>query len=136
MAFRVNYIDWGRSSFDGGLFRRASVQKARRQARIPRRFDNPPVSFEATLGPSPDNAVEVPGLDLVVTFTASLCELTTKFQRFSKSPAPAGMLSFAWPKNSSGKPTDLNEGIVRRSRRHQDMRYRQCLVRAQIRHQT
>ena len=52
-------------------------------------------------------------LDFAMIFTKSKEELILKFHRVSMQLAPAGVFWVAWPKKSSGVPTDVNENIVR-----------------------
>ncbi|HSB11944.1 MAG TPA: DUF3052 domain-containing protein [Blastocatellia bacterium] len=53
------------------------------------------------------------GLDLVLFFAKSRAELVGNFSRLASKLAPAGMLWIAWPKKSSGIPTDLADYVVR-----------------------
>jgi DUF3052 family protein len=53
-------------------------------------------------------------LDFVFLFCQKRSELTKEFSRMAKRLAPAGVLWVAWPKKTSGVPTDLNENEVRR----------------------
>src|SRR5579864_6195102 len=53
-------------------------------------------------------------LDFVFLFCKKQSELTKEFSRMAKRLAPAGVLWVAWPKKTSGVPTDLNENEVRR----------------------
>jgi len=52
-------------------------------------------------------------LDLVLVFVHSRTELGQIFRRASGVLAPTGMIWAAWPKQSSGLVTDLNEHEVR-----------------------
>jgi hypothetical protein len=52
-------------------------------------------------------------LDVVVYFTDSERVLRRRFETLSRALDPAGGLWIAWPKRSSGVPTDLTEDVVR-----------------------
>jgi hypothetical protein len=58
-----------------------------------------------------------PGLkkpvDFLMVFTESREYLSEDFEHLSKQLTPAGMFWVAWPKKSSGVPTDLDENGVR-----------------------
>ena len=81
-------------------------------------FLNEPSSFRRTLGLLPENLTIFSkprkALDLVVLFVRSQKELTGTFSRCARCLAPTGMLWVAWPKKSSGVPSDLDENVVRR----------------------
>ena len=81
------------------------------------RFVNAPPDFAATLGTLPLGVEQVGGaaknLDLAVLFVAETAALTERFPKVAVRLASAGMLWVAWPKKTSGVPTDLNENIVR-----------------------
>jgi hypothetical protein len=51
--------------------------------------------------------------DVVVYFTKSEKELAKQFQQIAKRLSPAGGLWIAWPKRTSGVPTDLSENRIR-----------------------
>ena len=53
-------------------------------------------------------------LDFVFLFCKKQSELTRQFSRIAKRLAPAGALWVAWPKKTSGVPSELNENEVRR----------------------
>ena len=88
---------------------------------------NPPAGFEAVLGALPDGVVlfdalepdadvpnvDVPNLDVAVLFVTERAELEARFDEVAASLQPAGGLWVAWPKKSSGVPTDLTEDVLR-----------------------
>ena len=51
--------------------------------------------------------------DVIVLFARSSKKLAREFARLRKALDPAGGLWVAWPKKSSGVPTDLTENAVR-----------------------
>jgi hypothetical protein len=75
----------------------------------------PPDGFE--LGPLPE--VEVhrragPGrYDVILAFCPDLATLDRRFVPLTERLETAGGLWVAWPKRSSGVPTDLDENVVR-----------------------
>jgi hypothetical protein len=54
-------------------------------------------------------------LDFVLFFATTGSELTGNFSRLAAKLKPAGMLWIAWPKKASGVPTDLSDGVVRKT---------------------
>jgi hypothetical protein len=54
------------------------------------------------------------GLDVVLLFVVRRAELARRFPRLAGALAPAGGLWVAWPKKSSGVPTDLDFAGVQR----------------------
>ena len=54
-------------------------------------------------------------LDFIFLFAKSRRDLNATLGSAGKALAPAGMLWIAWPKKSSGVPTDLSEDVVRES---------------------
>jgi hypothetical protein len=80
-------------------------------------FSNAPPDFAAALGPLPAGVEHVGGtaknLDLAVLFVTAKTDLEKRFAKLADRLAPAGMLWVAWPKKTSGVPTDVNENIVR-----------------------
>ena len=52
-------------------------------------------------------------LDFVLLFVRSQAKLKNEFSRVAQQLAPAGMLWVAWPKKTSGIPSDLSENEVR-----------------------
>ena len=78
---------------------------------------NHPPSFVRDLGKLPDNAKTSERLsgtaNVIVYFTDKKSALEKDFAGLSSALVPDGMLWISWPKKASGKPTDLNENIVR-----------------------
>lgn len=74
-----------------------------------------PRNLRALLGPLPKSAVVAKdgSLDFAILFVKSRVELAKEFANLRDRLEPAGMLWVAWPKRTSGVPTDLVEGIVR-----------------------
>jgi hypothetical protein len=77
----------------------------------------PPEGFE--LGAMPDG-VEMRAsargpLDVVVLFTTRRADLLRRFAPLARALDPAGRLWVAWPKRSSGVPTDLTFTDVQRT---------------------
>jgi hypothetical protein len=52
-------------------------------------------------------------LDLILLFSKSSATLHVDFANWASRLKPAGMLWVAWPKKSSGVPTDLDENTIR-----------------------
>jgi hypothetical protein len=52
-------------------------------------------------------------LDVIVFFTTKRAQLEKRLVSLSQSLDPAGGLWIAWPKKSSGVPTDMTEDVVR-----------------------
>jgi hypothetical protein len=52
--------------------------------------------------------------DVIVLFARTAAVLSRSFPRMRRSLHDSGGLWVAWPKQASGVPTDLNEGVVRR----------------------
>jgi hypothetical protein len=76
-----------------------------------------PDGFEAQLGSLPDG-VHVRRrsggrIDVAVLFTTRGRDLERRFAGLARSVWPAGSLWVAWPKRSSGVPTDLDENRLR-----------------------
>ncbi|HYZ87663.1 MAG TPA: DUF3052 domain-containing protein [Myxococcales bacterium] len=79
------------------------------------RFLAAPDTFANSLGPLPAAvrfAARGPA-DVVVFFTRQRAELQRRFAELARGLDPAGGLWIAWPKRSSGVPTDLDENLVR-----------------------
>jgi hypothetical protein len=78
---------------------------------------NHPASFVKDLGKFPEGAESSDRLsgkaNVIVYFTGRQAELEKDFSRLSAALVPDGMLWIGWPKKASGRPTDLNENIVR-----------------------
>lgn len=76
-----------------------------------------PDGFESTLGELPDDAVwrrQVrPGLDVVVAFFTSRTTMVREWPKLTAAVAPNGTVWLAWPKRSSGVPTDITEDVLR-----------------------
>lgn len=51
--------------------------------------------------------------DVVVCFCPDLDRLTARWSVLHRRTTVAGALWIAWPKRSSGVPTDLNENVIR-----------------------
>lgn len=78
---------------------------------------NAPEGFEQTLGELPDRVsvrTSARGTaDVVVSFHERRAELARRMPKLRALMDPAAGLWIAWPKRSSGVPTDLTENIVR-----------------------
>ncbi len=78
-----------------------------------------PRGFEATLGDLPDGVTARPvgrgagTFDVIVCFARTVKELAADLGTLPARLDPAGGLWIAWPKKSSGVPTDVTEGEVR-----------------------
>jgi len=76
-----------------------------------------PPGFDGTLGELPlDVAVRRRArgpLDVIVSFHTSRAELERRLPGLKKALDYAGGLWIAWPKRSSGVPTDVTENLVR-----------------------
>jgi len=79
---------------------------------------NEPASFQKHLGKLPDDTVIVEKLsaplDLVVLFVDREKLLAKQFPSLAKKLSSNGMIWVAWPKKSSGVPTDLAFNNVQR----------------------
>jgi hypothetical protein len=79
---------------------------------------NAPADFEKALGVLPQNAQIVKRLsnplDLVMLFVDQEKQLTKQFSSIVSKLTPNGMIWVAWPKKSSGVPTDLTFDRVQR----------------------
>lgn len=77
-----------------------------------------PAGFEKTLGVLPKDTEIVKRLrsplDLVVLFVDQEKQLSKQFASIASKLAPNGMIWVAWPKKSSGVPTDLTFDAVQR----------------------
>jgi hypothetical protein len=78
-------------------------------------FVNPPADFPDTLGSLPDGVTSVSrgSLDFGMVFVTRRRDLAKRFPRVRDRLVSNGMLWIAWPKQSSGAPTDLTENVVR-----------------------
>ena len=78
---------------------------------------NHPRGFLKGLGALPENAKTSDRLsgaaNVIVYFTDKRSALEKDFVGLSSALTQDGMLWIGWPKKASGKPTDLNENIVR-----------------------
>lgn len=80
---------------------------------------NPPSGFEHTLNPLPaglELAATARGpttFDVILLFAPRAAALHRNFDRARARLAPAGGLWIAWPKKTSGVPTDLTEDVIR-----------------------
>jgi hypothetical protein len=72
---------------------------------------NPPEGFQRTLGPLPERAAQERALrgtfDLILLFVSSKKELKGQWTKALSSLKPDGLLWVAYPKKSSGIPSDL-----------------------------
>ena len=79
-------------------------------------LDGAPDGFE--LGPLPDgvtvSARAVSSYDVALLFVRDRARLAKRWEVVHPRVTPAGRLWVAWPKRSSGVPTDLDEDVVRR----------------------
>ena len=78
--------------------------------------DAPP-GFDATLGELPDGVrhadVRETGVDVLVAFHVSREVLEAAFPAQARRIAADGGYWIAWPKRSSGVPTDITEDVLR-----------------------
>ena len=78
---------------------------------------NHPASFLKDLGKLPENVQSSERLtgkaNVIIYLTDKRAALEKDFPGLSSALVPDGMLWIGWPKKASGKPTDLNENIVR-----------------------
>src|SRR5262245_57490615 len=80
-----------------------------------------PPEFQAALGALPPDvarasapgAARSPRHDVAVVFVRARRELEQRFARVIPRMTPAGGVWIAWPKKSSGVPTDVTEDVVR-----------------------
>jgi hypothetical protein len=76
-----------------------------------------PDGFEQTLGELPPGVAvrrRLQGpLDVIVAFYRSRAEFERRLPALTRALDPAGGLWIAWPKRSSGVPTDLTENVIR-----------------------
>lgn len=80
-------------------------------------FPSAPDGFRDLLGELPDG-VSVKAraggpLDVIVFFTRRRAELERRLPALRRALDPAGGLWIAWPKGSSGVPTDMSEDVAR-----------------------
>jgi hypothetical protein len=76
-----------------------------------------PARFRALLDPAPDGITFRTDLrskpDLVVAFFVERARLKARLPALTRAIFPDGGLWFAWPKKTSGVPTDLTGDVVR-----------------------
>ena len=76
-----------------------------------------PDGFEDELEGLPDNVTlkrrAASKAQVVIFFTTKRADLERRFEPLAKSIFPDGSLWIAWPKKSSGVPTDVNENLLR-----------------------
>lgn len=83
-------------------------------------FVNAPKGFKKELGSQPADVKISVGhlpkpLDLIILFTDSSLTLKIEFPILAEKLSANGMLWIAWPKKSSGVPTDLSFDIVQQT---------------------
>jgi hypothetical protein len=54
-----------------------------------------------------------PAANVIVFFTTRRAELERQIERLGEAVRPAGAVWTAWPKRSSGVPTEVDENVVR-----------------------
>jgi hypothetical protein len=80
---------------------------------------NAPPSFPGAIDPLPPLVAVSTNLrgrgpfDVILIFAEDLAGLRARFARLAKRLSRAGGLWVAWPKQTSGVPTDLTENVVR-----------------------
>jgi hypothetical protein len=77
---------------------------------------DPPVGFDDTLGDYGDAVWQkslLAPLDVVVAFFTTRLKLNAAWPKLAKAAAPDGGIWVAWPKKSSGVPTDITENTLR-----------------------
>ena len=79
-----------------------------------------PDGFDELLAPVPEGARIVRHVprqadvaDVAVVFVTTAADLERRFDVVAAALTPAGGLWVAWPKRSSGVPTDLTENVIR-----------------------
>ncbi|MCU1361562.1 MAG: hypothetical protein JWN99_2851 [Ilumatobacteraceae bacterium] len=76
----------------------------------------PPADFTELLGDIGDAVWQqslMPPLDVVVAFHTVREALVKEWPRLTAPMQPAGAVWIAWPKKSSGVPTDITEDVLR-----------------------
>ena len=80
-------------------------------------IEDAPPGFDATLGELPDGVHhaddEETDVDVLIAFHVSRDALATAFLDQACRIAPNGGYWIAWPKRSSGVPTDITEDVLR-----------------------
>ena len=77
---------------------------------------DPPDGFDDTLGDYGDAVWQkslLAPLDVVVAFFTTRLKLNAAWPKLTKAAAPDGGVWVAWPKKSSGVPTDITENTLR-----------------------
>ena len=74
------------------------------------RLAGAPDGFARSIGVKPQTRGEA---DVIVFFTRDAARLRSEFSKLKQSLHSAGGLWVAWPKKSSGVPTDLTENDIR-----------------------
>jgi hypothetical protein len=79
-------------------------------------LDAPP-NLDALLAGAPDvvHLNRVADLDFALAFAKTARAAAAAFGKLEPKMADSGMIWIAWPKKSSGVPTDLTEDVVRRA---------------------
>ena len=76
-----------------------------------------PAEIDAALAPLPEGVHVLrrlaPALDVALLFVTARRHLERRLPTVARSMKPAGGLWVAWPKRSSGVPTDLTEDVLR-----------------------
>jgi hypothetical protein len=78
-----------------------------------------PAGFDEVLAAVPEGVRVVrrlprkAGADVAVLFVTTAAHLERRFDAVATALTPAGGLWVAWPKRSSGVPTDLTENVIR-----------------------
>ena len=76
-------------------------------------LDGAPGSFEIEGLPDGVDLTGGPPYDVVVCFCTDQARLRERWTALHPLTTPAGALWIAWPKRSSGVPTDLDENVIR-----------------------
>jgi hypothetical protein len=77
---------------------------------------DPPEGFAETLGDYGEAVWQkslLAPIDVVVAFFTSRAKLVAAWPRLTKATAQDGGIWVAWPKKSSGLPTDITENVLR-----------------------
>ncbi len=78
---------------------------------------DPPEGFAALLDPLPDGVtwkrqLRAP-IDLAIVFFTRRADVTKRWPALTRATGPEGAVWVAWPKKSSGVPTDITEDTFR-----------------------
>jgi hypothetical protein len=79
-------------------------------------LDGAPRAFdlgETASGVTVDRRAGSRPYDVILCFCPTAARLAERWPTLHRRTTPAGALWIAWPKRSSGVPTDLNENVVR-----------------------